>query len=321
MSPLVPTARPARLPPLVLLLFVAFLVVSMLAPAAATTAPVSVDPRVAPTLRQLKSLPGTTSLLVVENGKEIAVWRADTPLAVGSTFKIAIMIALRKQIEAGKRSWADVVRLEPLWKVPGGPLYDWPDGAHVTIETLAGFMISKSDNTATDALIHLVGRENIEPHTGRNRPLLSTRALFFARNRTNDDLIARWRRGGEAERRAVLAEIDRRPWPKTGWVDGPFAQDIEWYFTNRELCGLIAQVSDLPLMGIETLKVDKDDWARIAYKGGSEPGIVSMTYWTQAKDGRTYCASASWNNAKKPVDNDKFMAAMGRLFKALRKKA
>ena len=41
-------------------------------------------------------------------------------------------------------------------------MQDWPPGAAVTVETLATLMISVSDNTATDTLIRLVGRERVE---------------------------------------------------------------------------------------------------------------------------------------------------------------
>ena len=38
---------------------------------------------------------------------------------------------------------------------------DWPKGAPVTLHTLATLMISISDNTATDQLIAIVGRDAI----------------------------------------------------------------------------------------------------------------------------------------------------------------
>ena len=90
---------------------------------------------------------------------------------MGSTFKLATLTALRRDIEKKKRAWTDVVTLRPeVRSLPSGILRDWPDGSPLTLYALAALMISKSDNTATDALIGLLGRDAIEPFgrgTGR----------------------------------------------------------------------------------------------------------------------------------------------------------
>ena len=36
-----------------------------------------------------------------------------------------------------------------------------------------------------------------------------------------------------------------------------------------------------------------DEWARVAYKGGSEPGVLNLTAWLTAKNGNAYCVSVS----------------------------
>ena len=70
---------------------------------------------------------------------------------------------LREEVEAGRRAWDEVVRLEEAWKsLPSGLLQGWPEGSPLTLHTLAALMISLSDNTATDALIALLGRERLE---------------------------------------------------------------------------------------------------------------------------------------------------------------
>jgi hypothetical protein len=271
--------------------------------------------------RALQALPGSTSLLVLEEGKELMAYRAGTPMAVGSSFKIALALTLRKQIEAGTHRWDEVVRIKPIWKVPGGVLYDWPDGTPMTLEMLAGFMISKSDNTGTDSIFHIVGRRNAEAYTGRNRPLLSTHDLYLFKNHRNRALVERWRRGNEAQRRALLAEIDNRPLDVENgiFLDAPYAHDIEWHFTNRELCGLIAQVADLPIMGIIAQGIDKGDWANVAFKGGSEPGVISGTWSLTSKSGQTYCVSASWNNSRELVDQNEFLRILKALFDVLKR--
>ena len=270
--------------------------------------------------RALQGLPGSTSLLVLQGGTALVSFRADTPMAVGSSFKIALALTLRKQIEAGKRRWTDVVRIKPIWKVPGGVLFDWAAGTPATLEMLAGFMISKSDNTGTDAILHTVGRRNAEAYTGRNRPLLSTHDLYFFRDLRNRRWVERYRQADAAQRRAILESIQDRPLDVDHgiFVDTPHDFDIEWYFTNRELCGLIAQVADLPIMGIEARGIEKDEWKRVAFKGGSEPGVLSGTYSLTNKAGRTYCVSFSWNNPRAPVNAGAILPILGKLFAALK---
>lgn len=268
----------------------------------------------------LQALPGSTSLLVLEDGRELMAYRASAPMAVGSSFKMALALTLRKQIETGKHRWTDVVRIKPIWRVPGGVLFDWAAGTPATLEMLAGFMISKSDNTGTDAILHIVGRRNAEAYTGRNRPLLSTHDLYFFRDLRNRRWVERYRQADAAQRRAILESIQDRPLDVDHgiFVDTPHDLDIEWYFTNRELCGLIAQVADLPIMGIEARGIDKDDWKRVAFKGGSEPGVLSGTYSLTNKAGRTYCVSFSWNNPRAPVNAGAILPILTKLFAALK---
>lgn len=275
---------------------------------------------VTPTLSALRNLPGRTSLLVLQNGRQIAARNADLPLAVGSSFKMALLLTLKKQIQAGRYRWTDVVRMKPHWKVPAGVLFDWADGTPVTLEALAGFMISVSDNTATDAVMDIVGRENAERYTGRNRPLLSTHDFYFFKDLRHRDWLDRYRRAGLAERRAIIAQVAKMPLDLANYQEpnGPYALDLEWYFTNRELCGIVAQIADLDIMGIATFSANRANWARVAFKGGSEPGVVSTTFWLTAKDGRTYCVSASWNDDRATVDNDFWKELMADLITRLR---
>ncbi|WP_373047449.1 serine hydrolase [Vulgatibacter sp.] len=75
----------------------------------------------------------------------------------------AVVAELVRATEAGERRWDEVVRLAPeAYSLPSVLLQDWPAGAPVTLQTLATLMISRSDNTATDQLVHLLGRERIE---------------------------------------------------------------------------------------------------------------------------------------------------------------
>ncbi|MDJ0674432.1 MAG: serine hydrolase [Calothrix sp. MO_167.B42] len=265
-------------------------------------------------VKDFQALPGKVSFLVLENSAIKAKLNTKEPLAVVSAFKLAVLKALKLQIAAGKHSWQKVVTLRENKKsLPSGILQTWPDNSPLTVQTLASLMISVSDNTATDILIDLVGRDKIESITPRNRPFLTTRELFVLKATENDKLLKRYRQGTEAQRRQILAEISKLPLPDVNQFIGtnPKALDMEWFFTAEELCGLMKEVGDLPLMSINPGVADAKDWQRVAFKGGSEPGVLNLTTWLQGKNGKQYCVVGTWNNNNAPVDDIKFSALYG----------
>ncbi|HMP46621.1 MAG TPA: serine hydrolase, partial [Sphingopyxis sp.] len=109
---------------------------------------------------EFAALPGRTGFLVAAlDGREIrplAAAHADTQFAVGSTFKLYILDELAAQVAAKKRKWSDVVPLSHASFSSAGTA-NWPKDMPVTLQTLANWMISVSDNGATDTLIHLLG--------------------------------------------------------------------------------------------------------------------------------------------------------------------
>src|SRR5581483_6504179 len=270
-------------------------------------------------LKGFQDLPGITSYVVLKNGRELASYNAEKSLGSGSTFKLAVLNALRKQIASGRRRWNDVVTLLPSWKsLPSGVLQSWPDNSPVTIATLATEMISISDNTAADTLIHILGRDAIRPFGGTNVPFLTTREMFTIKSKNNAALRARYRTGSAAERTAVLAELDKQPLPDVTVLDtDPALSDIEWHFTNRQLCGLMQSVAGLPLMSVNPGVASPSQWKRIAYKGGSDWGVISMTTWLEAKNGTRYCVSATWSDSKEPVVEGTFSALYAKVLGAL----
>jgi Beta-lactamase enzyme family len=271
-------------------------------------------------IQQLQALPGQTNLLILEDNTELAAHNANHPLAVGSTFKLAVLAALRQQIEQRKHSWGEVVKLRSEdQSLPSGILQTWFDGALLTVQSLATLMISQSDNTATDALIHLVGREEVEAFAPRNRPLLTTREFFALKNPENAALLGQYR----AKDWSVLAELAAAPLPDASlFGDKPIALDVEWFFTPRELCGLMRQVAELPLMSVNPGGglVKPDQWRRVSFKGGSEPGVVNLTTSLEAVNGKTYCVSATWNNQDEVVNETSFFTLYSGIIEGLRLK-
>jgi beta-lactamase class A len=84
--------------------------------------------------------------------------RGDRRFVAASTVKIAILIELFRQIDAGARSLATLHRLRPEDKAPGsGIVSSLHDGIEFTLGDLAYLMMSISDNSATNILIDTVG--------------------------------------------------------------------------------------------------------------------------------------------------------------------
>ena len=264
------------------------------------SAPISLEEAAA----TLENTPYPASLLVLKNGVEQIEVNAGEPLAVGSAFKLAVLAALQNQIQAGALTWDTVVELQPEWKsLPSGMLQDWPATSALTMETLAILMISISDNTATDALINLVGRENIEALTPRNRPFLTTREFFALKNPVNASWLEEYRRGDLAQKRQVLSAVPELPLPSASLFAGaPLSLDVEWFFTSRELCQLMGQVAPLSAMQVNPGVANPADWQDIAFKGGSEPGVLNLTTWLKDDAGNTYCVTTTWNNADQALD-------------------
>ena len=251
----------------------------------------------------IATLPGRTAVLVTTNGVVRAAHQASLPLAVGSAFKLAVLHATAAACDAGRLGWDDVVRLDPAWRsVPTGLLQDWPDGTPLTVATLANLMISRSDNTAADALIHLVGRATLGRMSPRNVPFLTTRELFTLKGHDNEDLRREWAEGSQTAQAALLARSTARPLPQA-FVSAPA---IEWFFTAEELCAALQATAHLPPFRINPGPVAATAWASVAYKSGSETGVLNLSALVVAKDGRRHCVIATWNSTE-PLDDQRLL--------------
>ncbi len=97
----------------------------------------------------------------LDDGRE-AELDADETVALASVFKIAVALEFCRQAAAGEVDPAEQVVL-PSSTRTGGPtgFSVCRDGATLSYRDLAYFMMSISDNAATDALIDLVGLDRI----------------------------------------------------------------------------------------------------------------------------------------------------------------
>ncbi len=274
-------------------------------------------------LQGVRALPGQVSLLIIKNGADMVTIDPDRSLAVGSAFKLAVLTALQGRIKVGQLSWTQQVTLHAGDKsLPSGVLQTKPDGSRYSVADLARYMILVSDNTAADLLIRLVGRPAIDPLIpARDRPILTTHEAFVLKDPARRDLRDRYLAAGPADRAAILAQADRLPLPSLQTLGpllakGPVSPQIEWFFSVRQLCGLMRQVRNLPQMSVNPGVADPSEWARVAFKGGSEPGVINLTTMATARNGATYCLSATWNNTAL-LDEGRFESLYGSLLHSL----
>lgn len=252
------------------------------------------------TVEKIATLPGNVSVLVTSDGETVFSSQADKPLAVGSAFKLGVLKALIDDIDAGRRGWDDIVRLEQAdISLPSGRLQAFPPGSPLTLHTLAALMISESDNTATDMLMRAVGRKKVGEALGIEIPL-TTREFFVLK--ANPDLAERYRNlaaGEDAE--DLLAEIGSRDLPSVGDATGLHQPGIEWNVSASRLCALITGVQNADVFSINPGPVETADWRSVAYKGGSETGVLNFTAALEGKDGSRHCAVMTIN-AEETID-------------------
>ena len=255
--------------------------------------------------------PGETALTVLRDGEAFAGGGTDRPLAVGSSFKLAVLKALEDAVAAGRTSWNEVLTLDDRDRsLPSGVMQSWPAGSAVTVETAAILMISQSDNTATDVLIRHVGRNAVEAYTPDSLPLLTTREAFVLKADAQAAVRKRFLASTVRGRREILTDMEGEL-PPTGLFAGdPVHPEIEWFFTTEQLARLIAGIDRKDILGINPGPISAEAWKEYGYKGGSEPGVFNATLFLATPEGRTYSISASQNRTDADVDAEGFFSAL-----------
>ncbi len=109
------------------------------------------------------SYPGKVGIFVrnIETGEETGL-NADDQFPMASTYKVAIMTQVFREVEAGHLSLTDRVTLTEKDRALGSGLFSYMSpGLNPTIHDLLLLMITVSDNEATDLLLKRVGASNV----------------------------------------------------------------------------------------------------------------------------------------------------------------
>jgi len=302
----------------------------LLQPAGSAATPPPVPATWAGVDRQIRSVAPHVRLLVASvNGNTCASIHAidaGPPAPLGSAFKLYVLDALARAIAAGTVSWNQQLTITSQVKsLPSGKLQNDPDGTKVSVRQAAADMISISDNTAADLLITLLGRTAVEAAAresgiadpGRDVPFLTTRELFVLKLDDWPRLASRYLALGAAGRSALLAgtvdrvplaSLDPAPWTAPRDVDS-----LEWFASPTDICHVYASLAALarqpklaPVASIlqinnGDMNLDPSRWRSVWFKGGSEPGVLTLNYLATTSGGKSYLVSVLTEDPAAPL--------------------
>jgi hypothetical protein len=253
-----------------------------------------------------------------------------TARPTGSQFKLWVLGALVNEIRAGHISWDQGVTVTDADRSIGnseasGSIQFAATGASVPVEEAATKMISISDNTAADILSKLVGRDAVEAqvrrwseHAAANTPFLTTRQMILLHYVAG--LGDRYLATSRDERAAFLtSSVDPVPLAQlaTGYSSDPrFIDDIEWFASPDDICRAFAGLQQLskqsalaPLnrvMSVEDagIGLDRSTWPTVWFKGGSEPGVLTLGWLARNRAGERFVVEAMVSNPDTPLATD-----------------
>jgi beta-lactamase class A len=251
---------------------------------------------------------------------------AERSLAIGSTFKLYVLGELARQVAEGTATWDEEFASRADWQsLPTGTMQDDQEGTRHTLEAFATGMMSISDNTAADHLIHRLGRENVEANLSAMghadpsvmTPFVTSRDLFVLKAPGNAELADEYLASDPVGRRTLLdgrvastpiALADLGDWTTPRHID-----TLEWFGSTNDLCAAMAKLREFGTQPglapvLETLAVnpgmpfDQVRWPYVGFKGGSEPGVLQLTWLVRRDDDRWFVLSITANDPADATD-------------------
>jgi hypothetical protein len=255
------------------------------------------------------------------SGRPIHALDATQAGAIGSAFKLYVLAALAHAIEHRSVQWTTDLAIRNSWKsLPSGDMRLEPAGRRFSLLYYAQQMISVSDNTAADHLIGRLGRAAVqaqlvalENHSiARNEPFLTTRELFALKLAAPRSLTDAFAAAATAGRERLLPRVDHlvpTVSEASSWTSPRSINTIEWFASPFDLAHAISQLeADSGKPGLAPLRqilainpgisFNRTIWPYAAFKGGSEPGVLSTTWYLRRHDGRTFVLSIVLNDSK-----------------------
>ncbi len=265
------------------------------------------------------------------------------PLALGSAFKVFVLGALERAVSSGKLSWQAPVEIRDEWKsLPTGVMQRLPRGTEKPLSEYALNMMAISDNTATDHIMGVLGRGEVERYylervkrPGRTMPFLTTREAFSIKVSMDGELLGVYADADEAGRRELLAgrvaetppnEMVAQQWRIPQRVDA-----VEWFASAEEMCRALAEAlaaakkpGNEPMLAALTknpgVPVSASAWRTVAFKGGSEPGVLCLTWVLERASGEgAFAVCIAVNDTRQPLDEQRLVGLGQRVLEWLEK--
>ena len=201
-------------------------------------------------------------------------------------------------------------------------------------------MISISDNTATDHLLYSLQRDKVEKmqavmgHSNAqlNIPFLSTAELFKLKFSNKAKYAHQYALATVQERFAlvkdVLPTISRS---EVEYAEYPVLPDsLEWFARTTDACramqwfytqrSTVAGKTALDILSVSKgIDINKSAFEYAGFKGGSETGVINLTFLLKRVDGEWFTVSASWLNSTQAVNDITFVSIVSSAVKLLEK--
>ena len=146
----------------------------------------------------------------------------------------------------------------------------------------------------------------------RNLPVLTTRELFVLK--LGDAALRDRYLAATTEERCLMLgdEVAAAPLPAMTdlleWVDPIAIDTLEWFATPHDItrahAAVLTMIDDPTLTGLSTLlavdgglAIDHAPWPLVAFKGGSEPGVLVLTVLLERIDGRRFSVAICTEHA------------------------
>jgi hypothetical protein len=258
-------------------------------------------------------------------------FHADTPRPLASAFKLYVLGALAHSVAIHHARWDQTLAIRNAWKTIGsGVLQKRPAGTKLTLRAFADKMVSISDNTAADHLIHLLGRTAVQrqlhrfgnTHARLTTPFPTTRQVFVLKGDHYPRLANRFLAAPRAVRARILdrtAEV--RLSTLRFSIEPRDVGSIEWFASPDDICrafsGLLRQNRNPGLRPVGAalsineggLFLNAHQYPVTWFKGGSEQGVLTLNYLVKSTSGSVLVNSVMLSDPRRPLDDRTVSAA------------
>jgi beta-lactamase class A len=295
---------------------------------------------------QVASIAPDTSFLAAKVNKDgtcvpVQSMSAETPGPLASMFKLFVLGALAHVIVENHASWTERLTVTAAVKVgESGTLQNAPDGTRLTVEETADKMISISDNTAADMLLRPVGRSTVEnqvrtwsSHPELDSPFLSVSELFALKYHDFPSFADHYLALSASKRAEYLvATVDKIKADTEQSTASPRdINSIEWFASADDLCRALAGLAHLqaergmsPIGHVLSINnggitLNAKTWPRVWFKGGSEPGMLTLGYLARDNRGQSFAVIMLTEDTTQPVQESTAVEvqALGDIFGCL----